>query len=148
MIISEALLKFIEGLEDCLLCRYKDAGGKLSIGIGHLITGKENPGIGAVIDYKHALELLRDDLRIVTETITRCVEIQLLPHEFEALASFIFNIGSHAFERSTLLKKLNLGLKTEAAEEIRRWDKVGNKVLPGLQYRRQKEYNLFVKSIY
>ena len=82
------------------------------------------------------------------EDVEAC-EIQLnyltLPinqHQFDALCSFIFNLGIGNFMQSTLLKKLKAGDKT-AADEILRWDKSGGKVLPGLTARRKAEYDLF-----
>jgi lysozyme len=59
----------------------------------------------------------------------------------------VFNVGTNAFETSTLLKKINSGDYSGAAAEFARWNKItvnGQKVISdGLAYRRQAERDLF-----
>ena len=41
--------------------------------------------------------------------LKQCVTVPLAQHEYDALVSFSYNVGSHAFCQSTLVKKLNAG---------------------------------------
>jgi len=60
-------------------------------------------------------------------------------NQFDALVSFVFNIGGHAFRESTLLKKLNAGEYDQVPDQLRRWIYSGGKVVKGLINRREKE---------
>jgi lysozyme len=64
--------------------------------------------------------------------------------QFDALVSLMFNIGAGAFQKSTLLRKLNAGDTLGASLEILRWDKANNKVMPGLTRRRAAEQSLYL----
>jgi lysozyme len=68
----------------------------------------------------------------------------LLPHELAACTSLAYNIGMANFLSSTLVKRLKLGKKIEAAEQFLRWDKAGGKVLRGLTRRRKCEREIFL----
>lgn len=63
-----------------------------------------------------------------------------------ALASFAYNVGLGAVERSTLIRRLSEGEDpdTVITEELPRWNKANNTVLPGLVRRRKAEVNLFL----
>ncbi|MFN6817548.1 glycoside hydrolase family protein, partial [Proteus mirabilis] len=56
-----------------------------------------------------------------------------------SLYSFTFNVGTSAFARSTLLKKLNAGDQYGACEEMKRWVYAGGSVWRGLVSRRDAE---------
>ncbi|SDI52732.1 Phage lysozyme [Propionivibrio dicarboxylicus] len=68
----------------------------------------------------------------------------LTQNEFDALASFCFNVGLRAFETSTMFRMLKAGDKTGAANEFGRWIHGGGKELPGLVRRRADERDLFL----
>ena len=72
------------------------------------------------------------------------VKVDLTQNEFDALCSFIYNVGSGNFRSSTLLKELNKGNYNNAADELLRWDKSGGEVLAGLSKRRAHERDLFL----
>jgi lysozyme len=72
--------------------------------------------------------------------IKQCVKVPLYQYEYDAYVSLAYNIGSGAFCRSTLVRKLNKEDYTGACYEILRWNKMGNQVLPGLTRRRQGEF--------
>jgi lysozyme len=59
-----------------------------------------------------------------------------------ALASFVYNAGAGAFERSTLLRLLNGGDVAGACAELSRWVYAGGKQLAGLVRRRAAEREL------
>lgn len=68
-------------------------------------------------------------------------------HQFDALVSFAYNIGTRALKDSTLLKKVNKNLNdTSIAAEFRKWVNGGGKRLPGLVKRRELEIALYFKK--
>ena len=75
------------------------------------------------------------------------VTVPLTQPQFDALVSFVFNVGAGAFRKSTLLKKLNAGDYAEATAEFPRWVKGGGKTLPGLVVRRAAEMLLFGSEV-
>ncbi len=70
----------------------------------------------------------------------------LTENQYSALVSFTFNLGCGNLRRSTLLKKLNAGDVQGAADEFKKWDKAGGKVLPGLVRRRAAENKMFCRG--
>jgi GH24 family phage-related lysozyme (muramidase) len=91
-----------------------------------------------------ALDLLREDIQWVEKAIDKHVPEKITQNQYDALCSFIFNVGEFAFASSTLLKLLNAGKVQEAADQFLRWNKANGKELPGLTRRRQAERTLFL----
>ena len=133
---STKLIREFEGLE---LKAYKCPAGVLTIGYGHTkaVTA------GMVITESKAEKLLREDLKWVEEAINSKVVVNLTQNQYDALASFIYNVGAGAFAKSTLLRKLNAEDYGGASAEFKRWNKGGGKVLKGLVRRRKAEQELF-----
>lgn len=94
-----------------------------------------------------AENLLRHHLaRHFEPAIHKLVKVPLNQNQFDALVSFVYNIGNNAFEKSTLLKKLNQGApKHEVANEFLRWVYANGEKLEGLVNRRSEEKQLFSK---
>ncbi|MHA7871037.1 MAG: lysozyme, partial [Hyphococcus sp.] len=114
MKISEsgiALLKRFEGLE---LEAYQDIAGIWTIGYGH--TGNVQPG--QRITEREAEALLRRDLKSREDAVGRAVNVPLNQNEFDALVSFVYNVGANAFRRSTALKRLNRDNRMGAADAL------------------------------
>lgn len=135
-----ALIKHFEGL---FLKAYLCPARVWTIGYGH--TGlKHNDGTvakGRVITEGEAEELLRVDLGKVGLEVKRMVKFPLLQHQFDALASFQFNLGK--LGSSTLLRKLNSGDDSAAAAEFPRWVYADGNRLKGLVRRRAAERAMF-----
>jgi lysozyme len=141
------LLTELEGLE---LRPYNDSGGACTVGVGHLIhKGRcgTRPELEAPftpsITREHALTLLQQDVRDAEEAINRFVSVPLRPFQFDALVCLVFNIGGAAFRRSTLLKRLNVGDYTGAAQQFSVWCFDNGKRVAGLAKRRARERALF-----
>ena len=132
-----ALIKQFEGLR---LTSYDDGGGVWTIGYGS--TTNIVPGM--TIDEAEADRLLRSDLMTAVECVDESVEVEVTQEQFDALVSFVFNVGCGAFKASTLLKLLNAGHKEAARQQFARWTKDNGKVLPGLVKRRAAEAELFL----
>jgi len=88
--------------------------------------------------------LLSEDLKWAEATVNNHVKVPLTQQQYDALVSFVFNIGGCEFKSSTLLKKLNANEYLEAANQILRWDHDNGKVVRGLTNRRVAERALFV----
>lgn len=61
-------------------------------------------------------------------------------HEWDAIVSWAYNVGTGAACKSTLVRKLQAGDYAGACRELLRWDKFKGQALPGLTKRRQDEY--------
>ena len=72
------------------------------------------------------------------------VKKSVTPNQIAAMCSLVWNIGSHAFAGSTLLKRLNAGDYQGAADAFTMWVKAGGKVVEGLQRRRLAEKLVFM----
>lgn len=113
-----------------------------TIGYGHTKTAY----LGMKITEKGAEALLKQDLGWVEAVVNKNVTVPLTQPQYDALCSFVYNLGGTNFKRSTLLKKLNNKAYREAADELLRWDKQGSKVLRGLTRRREAERALFMSE--
>jgi lysozyme len=134
-------IKQREGLR---LKAYKDSAGRWTIGYGHLIQkGEEYLLSDQGITENDAELLLRSDLSKAESAIKRLVTVPLTANQFDALVSFVFNIGSSAFQQSTLLQKLNSGDYAGAAAEFPKWRFAGGLESPGLLARRAAEQSTF-----
>ncbi|HDX4395659.1 TPA: lysozyme [Enterobacter bugandensis] len=144
MRISRRGIDFIRQEEGERLTTYEDPRGILTIGVGH--TGEVNNipvSVGMTITPEQSVALLKDDLAWVENTLASSVTTQLTQNQYDALCSLIFNIGPTAFRQSTLLKLLNQGHFSAAADEFLKWRKAGGDpdiLLP----RRQRERAYFL----
>ena len=133
------LIKEFEGLS---LEKYKDAVGKWTIGYGHLILPSER--FDRPLTESEAEDLLQSDLRKFEGGIIQYVTARISQNQFDALVSFAFNLGLANLKGSTLLRLLNQGKYSEAAEQFLRWNKAGGMAMPGLTRRRAAERDLFL----
>lgn len=133
------VLKQHEGLR---LDAYLDVAGVWTIGFGHT----RNVAPDDVITVSQAVEFLRNDLRHAEDCVKRNVAVALNQFQFDALCSFVFNVGCGAFRGSTLLRLLNRGQYEAAAEQFERWNRAGGKVWAGLVARRNDEREMFLKT--
>lgn len=131
---------FIRAREGVKLAAYQDGGGVWTIGYGHTRGVKQ----GQVINHEQADEFLDNDLRQVESCISERVTVPLNQNQFDALVSFVFNVGRQAFSDSTLLKKLNEGNYRAAADQFTRWVYDNDKFVQGLYNRRVAERDLFL----
>jgi lysozyme len=87
--------------------------------------------------------MLAEDLRHSEDAVNRLVKIKPTANQFDALVSFVYNVGEAAFEDSTLLRNLNIYAFEAAAAQFARWNKSKGVVLNGLTRRRDAERRLF-----
>lgn len=141
MIIGINGLKFIKQFEGLRLQAYKCPADRWTIGYGHTADVSAND----VITEAQANSLLCQDVAESERAVNQYVHVPLTQSQFDALVSFVFNLGVGNFRTSTLLKKLNAGDDDGAAQEFGRWIHAGGKALPGLVRRREAERALFLK---
>lgn len=136
---SEKGLELIKHFEGLRLQAYRCSAHVWTIGYGH--TAGVQPGDSVTAG--QADSLLRQDIEESERSVARYVTAPLNHCQFDALVSFTFNLGAGNLRTSTLLKKLNAGDYSGAAEEFPRWVSAGGKKLPGLVRRREAEKALF-----
>lgn len=133
----------VESVEGIRLKAYLDGNGIPTIGFGS--TG--NVKMGDVITAEQADARLAADLHQAEWAVNTFVKVPLNQNQFDSLSSFVYNIGSGNFSKSTMLKLLNDGKYEDAAKQFFVWVKVNGKFSQGLMNRRVKEEALFMEAV-
>lgn len=119
------------------------------VGIATVCTGSTGPDVRLGMPTQTPAECevrLRKDLTIAVRAIQLNVVVPISQRQFDALVSFVFNVGGGAFSRSTMLYLINTGQCTAATLEFPKWNKAKGKVLKGLVIRRAGEADWFGKD--
>jgi lysozyme len=140
MNLSDEGKQFIKSKEKLRLEAYRDAVGVWTIGWGHIVAVKE----GDVCTIDQAEAWFAEDVAPREACVNSLVTVPLTQAQFDALCSFAFNLGCTALRNSTLLRLLNAGDMTGAAEQFGRWNHAGGEVLAGLTERRDQEREMFL----
>jgi len=145
MELSSAGLDFIAGIEGFSPTAYNDPPGssKWSIGYGHQIKPNDGLALNSIIDRDRALELLRQDTLIAEQAVARNIHVALTQRQYDALVSFVFNIGETAFRNGTVPAKINAGNFQAAASTILLYNKAGGVISNALIARREREAGTF-----
>ena len=138
LVVSAAALVGIASEEAYRGIAYQDDGGVWTLGFGE--TSGVKPGDRTTPE--RALVQLLKSAGTHADAIRQCIHVPLHQHEFDAYLSLAYNIGSGAFCRSTLVKKLNERQYAQACGEIRKWIYVSGKPSCGLIRRREREYRM------
>ncbi|MFG1932134.1 lysozyme [Mycobacterium sp. NPDC048908] len=151
--LSDAGVRFIAGFEGFSPRLYNDPGGHCTIGYGHLVhhgrcNGNEPEDFKKGISQEQGLKLLAGDADVAQRAVNQRVQVVLTQYQFDALVSFVFNVGAGAFGGSTLLRRLNQGEYNAVPSELMRWVNSGGRPLPGLVRRRKAEGVLFSQGSY
>jgi lysozyme len=143
---SEEGIRFIKNAEGFRDRMYLCSARKPTIGYGHVI--RENEEFNDGITREEADKLFVVDLGPREKAVNELVKVSLLQCEFDALVSFVYNLGATALRDSTLLELLNKGDYDGAANQFPRWCKAGNppKPIQGLILRREREKELFLRD--
>jgi len=140
MKISENGLELIKHFEGFESKAYYCAAGVLTIGYGHTQGVDENDEWSEA----HASHMLEIEIEEgYGKAVNDLVTVPLDQNMYDALVSWVYNLGVGNFKSSTLLKVLNSGDYEGVPAQIKRWNKAGGKVLEGLTRRREAEANLF-----
>lgn len=172
--IGPSGLDIIKTYEKLRLTPYLCPSNKLTIGWGHVLVPSWDAGLFGIatdtlkriisecqrlhwvtkdarnlrISPTQADDLLDRNANQVALFLRSVTPVALTQNQFDALGSFVFNIGQGNYAESTLRKKLHAGDFDGAAAEFARW-KYGTvdgkkTVLDGLVARRAAERALFL----
>jgi lysozyme len=157
MIPSDNCRSIIKKFEGLRLVPYICPAGKWTVGYGHRLYPDEqvkdlvfNPRTSSwhgVINDVTCQALLTSDMQKAARSVNLAVQVPLSQNQFDALVSFVLNIGGTAFANSTLCHLLNQKQFLNASKQFERWCHDDHMhVLPGLEARRKMERDLFLKQ--
>lgn len=131
---------------------YDDGYGYPTVGLGYMVRPEDKLKIGDKITIDRAKNFLKQHLKELEGFMNKTVKVPLFQHEYDALISFAFNIGSGNFNKSSVLKALLQGNYKSIPDRLMEYDKVrvnGKlEASKGLINRRRKESDLFEKANY
>ena len=130
------LIKQFEGLRlEAYLC----PAGIWTIGYGH--TSGVSPN--SFITIQEADEYLHRDVAAIEMQLNK-LNLSLRQCQWDAIVSFVFNVGIGNFKASTLLAKIRINPDDNSIiDEFLRWVYANGKVMRGLQKRRLTEMKLY-----
>ena len=118
---------------------YKCPADKWTIGYGHTLNVKSTD----VITKEQGEYFLRQDVEHAEKEVNKH-NLNINQNQFDALVSFVFNLGVGNFARSTLLRRIKAHPNDiTIRREFARWVYAGGKVLQGLVTRRKEEADLY-----
>lgn len=143
--ISKAGLDFLVEVEGLETKAYLDTGGLPTIGIG---TTRYPDGtrvaIGDTCTIEEAYFWARHDLASVFKDVDDLTRDDINQHQFDALVSFVYNVGRGQYKGSTLRRLINDNpIDPKIKQAFLMWVKDNGKVIPGLINRRTKEVQLY-----
>jgi lysozyme len=150
MQISDEGLRLIKSFEG-YLARQKDGSCAAYLCPANVATigwgCTEGVKLGMVWTLAEAEAGLKREIAKFETAVMKSVTVEMNQNEFDAMVSLAYNIGASAFNRSTVLKRLNKGDRAGAAQAFEFWNKGGGRVLNGLVSRRKREAALFLKPV-
>jgi lysozyme len=150
MQISEDGKAFIKRRESVVLAPHWDAiGGVYDIGYGHVLTDDERRTYTANGFSQTDADALFDvDSLYYGDHVAQLVTAPLLQQMFDALTSFVYNIGHASLARSTLLQYVNAEMHEAACLELLTWNRARGNFVPGLLNRRAMEALMYGRGEY
>ena len=142
--VTDAGLTLIQCFESFSPTVYVCPAGYPTIGYGHVVLDGETDRFVGGIDENEAEDVLRRDAAIAERAVLRLITVPLTDGQFDALASFIFNLGGGARQRSTLRRKVNREEHSAVPAEFMKWVWAGDRKLNGLVRRREAEAGLYL----
>lgn len=140
MTTSRKGLQLIKEFEGLRLGSYKCPAGVWTIGYGHTKGVKQ----GQVIDQMRADDYLVEDIAPIERQLNK-LNLNFRQEQFDALVSWIFNLGGGNFQSSTMLKRIDSDADdVEITDQMVKWVNAGGKPLAGLKKRRVAEANMFL----
>ena len=125
----------------------KDGTQLYSIGLGHQIQPNELYLMTALLNDQQVLEIFKKDIEEIRSSMNKVIKVPINKNQQLALLSLRYNIGGPAFDKSTLLRRLNERNYSDAAMRFAEWRLSEGKINQGLVNRRERERQLFVKPV-
>jgi len=152
---SESGIEFIQRWEGFRANAYQCSAGRWTIGRGSTVIAGKPVAKGQKITREAAADQLRADVLEIDRRLCCCTDPSRISQaQWDALVSFVYNLGIGAFEGSTLRRFVNAGKMNEASGEFQKWckandPKTGQLVeLAGLKKRRAAEQKLWDSGCY
>lgn len=138
---GKALIERVEGRR---AKAYKDTAGKDTIGIGHLIQPHEQWMLTATLSDAQIDDLFRSDIAWAEAATARLFPGIKRQNQFDALVSFVFNLGETQVRNGTLDDLINSGAAPETiSAKWLEYTRSGGRVTAGLVTRRAAEVMLY-----
>jgi lysozyme len=99
------------------------------------------------ITFDEAVALLANDLATAEHAVFSNVAARLKQNEFDAMVSFVYNVGTGNFLKSSVYADLQRFKFDRIPYDLSLWNKSGGRVTPGLVTRRHAEGVLFSQGI-
>ena len=107
-----------------------------------------NNKYSALITQKEAEHDLMQNIKLRWLIIAHVLPLGLNDYQCAAIASFVYNLGTHTFFQSTLLRKIrNNPQDISIRDEFHKFIYANGKPLSGLVKRRQAEANLYFTNV-
>lgn len=146
--VSTEGLDFIASEEGLVLHPYRDSVGIPTIGIGctYYEDGSRVKMTDPPITKERAYSLFRHILDHFERTVWSVTRDDINQHQFDALVSLCYNIGTVGFKSSTVLKRVNENPEDpKIADAFKMWRNAGGQ--KGiLLARRKREVELYFKK--
>lgn len=140
---SRAGIELIKKYEGFQSVPYRCPAGYWTVGYGHVLAVHEPR---SAVTREQAEQLLQNDIRHAELSLTALVSVTLAQAQFDALVSFVFNLGSGAFERSALRREVNRQAHENVPDQLMRWVYAAGQKMKGLQRRRAAEAALYASA--
>jgi lysozyme len=144
MTISQNAVDLIKEFEGFKTDSYQDTGGVWTIGYGTIeYPSGQKVGPGEVIGQALAEHYLGYEIGKKVAQLND-LNLSLNQNQFDALSSFIYNIGFGAFKNSTLRRMIAINPNDpNIQDQFLRWSYDNGKYVVGLNNRRKKEAELY-----
>lgn len=143
---GKALLTDVEGRTNTA---YRDSAGLWTTGIGHLIKPNEAWMITAKLTDAQVDDLFHEDIAWAEAATERLFPKVKKQNQFDALVSFVFNLGEGQVRNGMLDDLINSGAPAEEiSAKWMQYVRAGGQVVPGLIKRRMRELALYWKHLW
>ena len=143
-VAGSSLFALITNFEGTKTVVYEDV-----VNVNTVCTGHTEPGlvVGQVWTKEKCDATLATDTQSHGERLLSCIAVDLSTEELSAYTSWAFNVGTGAACKSTVVKLLNQGRRTDACNGLMVWNRAGGRVVRGLTNRRRAERDLCLKGV-
>jgi lysozyme len=150
---SLRIMNLLKTIEQFAAVPYLAQEGQMTVGYGHVIL--KNESFNTALTKADADQLFVNDLNKHIEPILKQVSVALTQYQFDALVSFVFNVGHVGYDMADYI---NDGDMSKAADEFMKFagyfkrkngKKVGERLISGGLYRRRaNEMAIFRNGVY